>query len=248
MTSPHIAEVIAQYAASCSLAKTAGFDGVEIIAQGGYLIHNFLCTRSNTRTDGYGGSAANRCRFLLEVVDAIAGVYPMSRIGVKIAPCDNVADIACSHAELSETYAVLIQELVKKGVGFVNLSRRGCAKGESNDDFSDSTVRPEGMELPVGYEPLDEFGPLVKREGSRTKLMVNYGYSVEEAEELVKQGRIDLITFGRPFIYNPVSGVLRAVKHCSNCKNRILLSASERTSSSWRMIEAETSTMGRTKM
>lgn len=205
MTPSHIAEVIAQYAKSCSLAKTAGFDGVEMIAQGGYLIHNFLCTRSNARTDAYGGTAANRCRFLLEVVDAIARVYPMSCIGVKIAPCDNVSDIACSYAELSETYTYLIRELVRKGIGFINLSRRGCAKGEPNDDFSDSTPRPLGMELPVDYEPLDEFGPLVKCQGSRTKLMVNYGYGVEEAEELVKQGRIDLITFGRPFIYNSVT-------------------------------------------
>jgi 2,4-dienoyl-CoA reductase-like NADH-dependent reductase (Old Yellow Enzyme family) len=248
MTLSHIDEVIAQYAHSCSLAKTAGFDGVEIIAQGGYLVHSFLCTRSNTRSDAYGGSAANRCRFLLEVVDAIAGVYPMSHIGVKIAPCDNVTDIACSYAELSETYTLLIRELVAKGIGFVNLTRRGCAKGEPNDDFSDSTVRPQGMELPVDYEPLDEFGPLVKYEGSRTKLMVNYGYSVEEAEELVRQGRIDLITFGRPFIYNPVSGALGAVKRPFNVKNRILLSASERTSRSQGMIEVEESTTAHMSM
>lgn len=205
MTFSHMAEVIEQYQHSCKLAKQAGFDGVEVIAQGGYLIHNFLCTRSNTRTDAYGGSAENRCRFLLEVVDAITTVYSLSRIGVKIAPCDNVADMACSYAELSETYTHLTKALVERGIGFVNLSRRGCTKGEPNDDFSDSTVRPAGMELPEGYEPLDEFGPLVKCEGSRTKLMVNYGYKVGEAEELVRRGKIDLITFGRPFIYNPVS-------------------------------------------
>ncbi|KAJ4381622.1 hypothetical protein N0V86_002986 [Didymella sp. IMI 355093] len=203
MTSSHIAETIEQYRYSCALAKSAGFDGVEVIAQGGYLIHNFLCTRSNERTDAYGGSAENRCRFLLEIVDIIATVYPMAHIGIKIAPCDNVADIACSYAELSETYTYLIRELVRKGIGFINLSRRGCAKGEPSDDFSDSTARPEGMELPDGYEPLDEFGPLIKWDGSRTKLMVNYGYSVEEAEGLVKLGKIDSITFGRPFIYNP---------------------------------------------
>lgn len=204
MTSAHIEEVIEQYRYSCELAKAAGFDGVEIIAQGGYLIHNFLCTRSNIRTDAYGGSVENRCRFLLEVVDAIATVYPALHVGVKIAPCDNVSDIACSYAELSETYTYLVKELVKKEIGFINLSRRGCATGEPKDDFSDSTVRPEDMELPDGYEPLKEFGPLVKFEGNRTKLMVNYGYTVEEAQELVLQGKIDMITFGRPFIYNPV--------------------------------------------
>lgn len=205
MTSDHMTEVIEQYRYSCELAKEAGFDGIEIIAQGGYLIHNFLSTRSNVRTDAYGGSVENRCRFLLEIVDAIATIYPISHIGVKIAPCDNVADIACSYVEFSETYTYLIEELVKKGVGFINLSRRGCATGEASDDFSDCSLRPKGMELPVGYEPLQEFGPLVKFEGSKTKMMVNYGYTVEEAEELVNNGKIDLITFGRPFIYNPVS-------------------------------------------
>ena len=203
MTSAHIAEVIQQYRNSCELAEEAGFDGVEIIAQGGYLIHNFLCTRSNNRTDAYGGSAENRCRFALEVVDAIATVFPMEHIGIKIAPADNVSDIACSYDEFSETYTYLVNELVKRRIGFVNLSRRGCAAGEANDDFSDSTVRPEGMELPEHYEPLHQLGPLVKFEGSKTKLMVNYGYTVDEAEELVQQGKIDLITFGRPFIHNP---------------------------------------------
>lgn len=205
MASKHIEEVVEQYRHSCELAKEAGFDGVEIIAQGGYLIHSFLCTRSNVRTDKYGGSAENRSRFLLEVVDAIATVYPVQHIGVKIAPADNVSDIACSYAELSETYTYLIKELVRKEIGFINLSRRGCATGEPNDDFSDSKTRPEGMELPDGYEPLEEFGPLVKFEGSETKLMVNYGYTVAEAERLVQTDKIDMITFGRPFIYNPVS-------------------------------------------
>lgn len=204
MTPAHIAGVIEQYRDSCALAREAEFDGVEIIAQGGYLIHNFLCKRSNIRTDAYGGSAANRCRFLLEVVDAIATVYPVEHIGVKIAPADNVADMACSYEESSETYTYLIQELVRKEVGFINLSRRGCPMVDQVDDFSDGTVRPEGMELPEGYDPLGEFGSLVKFDGSRTKLMVNYGYTVDEADALVQQGKIDLITFGRPFIYNPV--------------------------------------------
>lgn len=205
MSGEHIEEVVEQYRHSCELAKQAGFDGVEVIAQGGYLVHNFLSTRSNTRTDAYGGSVQNRCRFLLEVVDAIATVYPISHIGVKIAPCDNVADIACSYAELSETYTYLIQRLVERRLGFINLSRRGCETGHPNDDFSDSTVRPADMELPAGYDPLEEFGPLVKFAGSETKLMVNYGYTVAEAEGLMQRGKIDLITFGRPFIYNPVS-------------------------------------------
>jgi 2,4-dienoyl-CoA reductase-like NADH-dependent reductase (Old Yellow Enzyme family) len=68
-----------------------------------------------------------------------------------------------------------------------------------------SDVRPPGTELPDGYDPVKEFGPMIKFPGSKTLLMVNHEYSVEEAEALVKEGKIDLVCFGRAFMYNPVS-------------------------------------------
>ena len=93
-----------------------------------------------------------------------------------------------------------------RGLGFVNLSRRSTDVNSANGaDFDITSTRPAGTDLPVGYDPLNEFGPLVKFQGSRTALMVNHEYTVEEAEALLEGSKIDLIGFGRPFIHNPVS-------------------------------------------
>lgn len=105
---------------------------------------------------------------------------------------------------MTDTYTYYIDAMVKRNLGFVNLSRRGCDVGRNQDDYFKSSPRPEGRELPPGYEPIKQFGSMIKCLGSKTQLMVNHEYTVAEADELVKTGQIDLITFARPFIYNPV--------------------------------------------
>lgn len=74
-TAEDIKNVLAAYKKSAELAKKAGFDGVEIQAGAGVLVDQFLRDGTNKRTDNYGGSAENRCRFLNEVVDAVASVF-----------------------------------------------------------------------------------------------------------------------------------------------------------------------------
>lgn len=106
-----------------------------------------------------------------------------------------------SFPELSETYEYLIRELVRPELGFITLLRRGCDVGEVKSE----NTRPAGRELPPGYDALEHFGPLVKYPGSKTLLMVNHQYTVEEAENLVKKELIDLVVFSRLFIHNPVS-------------------------------------------
>lgn len=113
-------------------------------------------------------------------------------------------DTASPYVEISPTYTYLIAELVKRKVGYINLSRRGCGGG---------VIRPSGTELPLGYEPLQEFGPMIKFDGSKTRLMVNEGYTVEDTERLMEDGKIDLVGFGRPFIFNPV-GPMRTGSRC----------------------------------
>ena len=159
--------------------------------------------------DEYSGSVANRCRFPLEVLDAIIEVWGSRRVGIKICPSDDYNDSTTTYQEASETYGYYVRELMKRDLSYINLSRRGCPIGRDQDDYFKSAPRAAGKELPRGYEPIHEFGPLIKYPGSRTLLMVNHEYTVAEAEELLKAGKIDLITFGRPFIYNPVSSRLK---------------------------------------
>lgn len=105
---------------------------------------------------------------------------------------------------MTEVYTYLIDQLVQRGVGYINISRRGAEKAQSIEGLG-VLERPDGKGLRAGYEPLEEFGPLVKGPGSRTKLMANDGYGVAEAEDLVSKGELDFVSFGRAFIYNPVS-------------------------------------------
>src|SRR6476620_8433394 len=67
-------------------ALAAGFDGVEIHGANGYLIEQFLQSRSNLRTDQYGGSIENRVRFLMEVTEAVVEVWGADRVGVRLSP------------------------------------------------------------------------------------------------------------------------------------------------------------------
>ena len=154
--------------------------------------------------DEYGGSVENRCRFPLEVLDAIIEVWGSRAVGIKICPTDDYNDSAVSYDELTDTYTYYIKELIRRDLAFVNLSRRGCDLARETDDYFRSQPRAHGKELPPGYEPLAQFGPLIKYPGSRTLLMVNHEYTVEEASEMITQKRIDIVQFGRPFIYNPV--------------------------------------------
>lgn len=109
-----------------------------------------------------------------------------------------------AHQEMTEVYSYLIDQIVARGLAYVNLSRRGVDLGRGGERYVPLPARPGDKVLRTGYEPLIEFGPLVKRPGSKTALMVNEEYTMGEAEKLIESGKIDLIAFGRPFICNPV--------------------------------------------
>jgi 2,4-dienoyl-CoA reductase-like NADH-dependent reductase (Old Yellow Enzyme family) len=158
-------------------------------------------------------------------------VWGPSAVGIKICPSDDISDTASPYTEISETYTYLIKQLVARELGYINLSRRGCDLGRSQDSFFDAhtTARPAGTELPPGYEPLNEFGPMIKFPGSKTSVMVNHEYTVEEAERLLQEEKIDLVSFGRPFIYNPVrlvKTIARATNYLTYVERILLLESS----------------------
>ncbi len=78
--------IIRDYAEGASRAIEAGFDGVEIHGANAYLIDQFLHSSSNIRTDQYGGSIANRARFLFEVVEAVISAIGNTRVGIRLSP------------------------------------------------------------------------------------------------------------------------------------------------------------------
>jgi 2,4-dienoyl-CoA reductase-like NADH-dependent reductase (Old Yellow Enzyme family) len=163
--------------------------------------------RANHRTDAYGGLVQNRCRFILELVDTVNEIFGgPGFVCVKLCPTDILNDSVITFEEMQETYTYLIKALVKRKVGIINICRRGSTHDiPGYDDLLSKLKRPDGYPLPPNYDPVLDFGRLVKYPGSRTLLMANHDYGVEDGNRLIEEDQADLLQLGRPFIYNPVS-------------------------------------------
>ncbi|MDX2546285.1 alkene reductase [Streptomyces sp. WI04-05B] len=117
-----ITRTIADYADAARNAIAAGFDGVEIHGANGYLVHQFLAPNTNLRTDNWGGGAANRARFGIEVATAVAEAIGSHRTGFRISPGNPYNDIAeTDPADVLETYTNLIAGLARLDLAYLHL-------------------------------------------------------------------------------------------------------------------------------
>ena len=172
--------VVEDYRRAAQRAKDAGFDGVEIHAANGYLIDQFLESKTNQRTDRYGGSLENRYRFLKEVTEAILTVWPANQVGVRLSPNGNYNDMGS--LDFRETFVYVAQQLNTYGLAYLHVV--------------------DG--LAFGFHELGEPMKLAEFRSVFTgPLMGNCGYTQETAEAAIKDGSADLIAFGRPIISNP---------------------------------------------
>ncbi|WP_432565614.1 alkene reductase [Kineococcus sp. SYSU DK003] len=112
-----IAGIVEDFRRGALNAKVAGFDGVELHAANGYLIDQFLQDSTNHRTDRYGGSIENRARFLLEITDAVTGVWGPDRVGVHLRPRGEEHDMGDSNPR--ELFGYVAQQLGARGIAFV---------------------------------------------------------------------------------------------------------------------------------
>ena len=175
-----IAGIVEDYRKAAERAKAAGFDGVEIHAANGYLIDQFLQSRTNHRTDRYGGSVENRYRFLDEVVRAVLTVWPSWRVGVRLSPNGVFNDMGSS--DFRETFHYAARQLDALHLAYLHVI--------------------DG--LPFGFHGLGE--PITLQECRtvfRGPLMGNGGYTRESADAAIAAGHADLIAFGRPYLSNP---------------------------------------------
>ena len=129
MTTDEVVAAVDEFRQAATRAMAAGFDGVEIHAANGYLPHQFLSSTLNRRDDRYGGSVANRARFLAEIVDAVGGVMPLGRVGVRISPYakyNNVRD-----ADPDATLAYVGRMLDDAGVAYLHAADTNGWSGEA---------------------------------------------------------------------------------------------------------------------
>jgi N-ethylmaleimide reductase len=159
-------------------AIEVGFDGVEIHGAHGFLIDSFLHASTNSRTDEYGGSIANRSRFLLEVMQGVVRAIGKEHTGIRLSPFGGLEDPSNLEEEW-KTFRYVVAELDKLGILYIHLS-----------DVA------EGRAIPL--EMIRDI-----RTNFHQLLMLAGGFTSERAENMLKAGLADLIAFGRPFISNP---------------------------------------------
>ncbi|MET8166152.1 alkene reductase [Streptomyces sp. NPDC005329] len=116
-----IRATVADFAAAARNALDAGFEGVEVHAANGHLLHQFLAGATNRRTDAYGGSVAGRIRFAAEVVEAVATEIGADRVGVRISPGVTFNGIAEDEEDTTELYPALVERLKDLGLAYLHM-------------------------------------------------------------------------------------------------------------------------------
>jgi N-ethylmaleimide reductase len=161
-------------------AILAGFDGVELHGANGYLLEQFLSPVSNIRSDSYGGNIENRCRFVLEIVEAVAKEIGKDKTGIRLSPYGVASDMP-HYPEIDQTYEYLAKQLNNIGILYIHL-------------VDHSSMGAPGVPKRIKTTIREQF---------KNTLIMAGGYTKDRAEEDLQKGVADLITFGRPFINNP---------------------------------------------
>jgi N-ethylmaleimide reductase len=179
---PH---VVRQYERGAKNAMEAGFDGVEIHGANGYLLDQFLSSKTNHRMDKYGGAVENRARLLKEVVEAIVPVWGSDRVGVRLSPLGTFNDIADDDPEA--TFGYVSEMLTQYGLAYLHLVNPAINAIENHAEPDERSRRV--LEL--------------IRKTYHGTLIIAGGFGEDTAEQWLSTGRADAIAFGRKFLANP---------------------------------------------
>jgi len=182
MTVAEIAQTVADFRQATLNAKEAGFDGVEIHGANGYLINQFLCDGSNQRSDEYGGSVENRCRFLFEVLDACCAVWP-GRVALRLSPSGEFNDMADS--DRHGLFGAIVKRLNSYDLAYLHIVEPRMMAENAPELYTDPLSTREWRPLYNGV------------------LISSGSHNAESANRLVDAGQAQLIAFGRLAISNP---------------------------------------------
>jgi N-ethylmaleimide reductase len=177
--------VVESFRRAAMNAMEVGFAGVEIHGANGYLLEQFLYSKTNHRTDAYGGSIENRSRLTLEIADAVAGAVGAERTGIRLSPYGVANDSA--EAEPMPLFTYLIGELARRRLAYLHLIEpraSGTGQAEVFREDQPSTAA-------------------IFRAAWPTVMIDAGGYTREGAIAAVADGRADAVAFGRFFISNP---------------------------------------------
>lgn len=177
LTVEEIKDIVNDFRQAAINAKEAGFDGVEIHGANGYLIDQFLRESSNQRTDEYGGSLENRARFLTEILEAVTDVLGSGRVGLRLSPLNTFQSMRENDPVTWTRF--LAEHLNQFNLAYLHLMRADFFAEQQADVVS------------------------VAREHYKGHLMVNMGYTPEEANQVIESNQADSVAFGKGILANP---------------------------------------------
>ena len=180
MTADDLELTKAEFVNAAKNAIKAGFDGVELHGANGYLLEQFLSPVSNIRTDAYGGSIENRCRFVIEVAAAVADAIGKEKTAIRLSPYGVASDMP-HYPEIDATYDYLSKQLNAIGIAYIHVVEHSA----------------------MGAPPVPvEMKKTIRKNFANTVILAG-GYDQQKAETDLEQGLGNLVAFGRPMISNP---------------------------------------------
>jgi N-ethylmaleimide reductase len=185
--------IVAGFKKAAENAKAAGFDGVEVHGANGYLLDEFLRDGSNKRSGPYGGPIENRARLMLEVLDAAISVWGADRVGLRISPLNSYNSMIDSDPVAITTY--IAQQCSTRGIAYLHVMRSDFFQAQQGDVLTPARQHFKGV------------------------LISNMGYTADEAEQAITEGKLDAVAFGTSFLANPDLPARIAAKAPLNAPN-----------------------------
>lgn len=183
MTVEQIGATVQDYASAARNAREAGFDGVEVHCATTYLLPEFLNSALNVRRDEYGGSAQNRVRIILEILQALVEVWGAGRVGIKLSPTMTMGNFAPTDQTVA-TYDYLVEQLNDLPLSHLQLTR-------APNDLTGTPIQV--LQNTIGYY----------RQRFNGTLIANHGFDKLSANEVVESRLADLVSFASSYIGNP---------------------------------------------
>ena len=195
MTSDEVENLIASFREAASLARKAGFDGVEIHGANHYAVHQFFSPRANHRVDHWGGTLSKRMNFPLAVAEAVRDALgPKLIAGFRVTPFEAEAD-----GYTLEDAKLLCHELARLGLDYISVSLDDYRKSRPTGETRVYNGPVEKSHTPA-KSPITEFARVI---AGRSAVMASGGIKTcGDAEDAIKMGA-DLVAVGRAVVVDP---------------------------------------------
>jgi len=207
-----IESTIRDYVRAARLARRAGYDGIEIMGSEGYLLNQFLCARTNLRTDRWGGSIENRMRLPVEIVRRVREAVGTDFI---IMYRHSLLDLVDGGNTWEEVVAVA-KALQQAGATILNTG------------FGWHEARVPTIVTSVPRAAFAEVAGRLRREVTIPVVASNRINMPAEAEDILRRGDSDLVSMARPFLADPefvrkaAEGRVDEINTCIGCNQACL--------------------------